>query len=63
MKEEQLDELKKTLIDVLTKNEVKKAAIFGSIVRRESTDGNYRDLLIESEGRKMPQHLYSCIRV
>ncbi|NOR78226.1 MAG: hypothetical protein GQ523_07370 [Methanophagales archaeon] len=52
MKEDQIDEIKKTLIDVLRKYEVKKAALFGSIVRGEATEESDIDLLIEFEGRK-----------
>ncbi len=52
MKEDQIDEIKKTLIDVLRKHEVKKAALFGSIVRGEATEESDIDLLIEFEGRK-----------
>ena len=52
MKEDQIDVIKKTLIDVLRKHEVKKAALFGSIVRGEATEESDIDLLIEFEGRK-----------
>ncbi len=52
MKEDQIDEIKKTLIDVLREHEVKKAALFGSIVRGEVTEESDIDLLIEFEGRK-----------
>jgi len=52
LKEDQIDEIKKTLIDVLRKHEVKKAALFGSIVRGEATEESDIDLLIEFEGRK-----------
>ena len=52
MKEEQLDELKKTPIDMLKRHEAKKAALFGSIVRGEATEESDIDLLIEFEGRK-----------
>ena len=52
MKEDQIDEIKKTLIDVLRNHEVKKAALFGSIVRGEATEESDIDLLIEFEGRK-----------
>ncbi|HUV02047.1 MAG TPA: nucleotidyltransferase family protein [Desulfobacteria bacterium] len=48
----QLDELKKTLIDVLKKHEVKKASLFGSVVRGEATEDSDIDLLVEFEGRK-----------
>jgi len=52
MKEDPLEELKKTLIDVLRKHDVKKAALFGSIVRGEATDESDIDILVEFEGRK-----------
>jgi len=52
LKEDQIDEIKKTLIDVLREHEVKKAALFGSIVRGEVTEESDIDLLIEFEGRK-----------
>ena len=52
MKEDPLEELKKTLIDVLRKHDVKKAALFDSIVRGEATDESDIDLLVEFEGRK-----------
>ena len=52
MKEDQIDEIRKTLIDVLRKHEVKKAALFGSIVRGEATEDSDIDLLIEFEGKK-----------
>jgi len=52
MKEYQIEEIKKTLIEVLRKHGVKKAALFGSIVRGEITEESDIDLLIEFEGRK-----------
>ena len=52
MKEDQIEEIKKTLIEVLRKHEVKKAAFFGSIVRGEATKESDIDLLIEFKGRK-----------
>jgi predicted nucleotidyltransferase len=52
LKKDQIDEIKKTLIDVLREHEVKKAALFGSIVRGEATEESDIDLLIEFEGRK-----------
>jgi predicted nucleotidyltransferase len=52
MKAEQIEELRKTLIDMLRKHEVKKAALFGSIVRGEATDESDIDPLVEFEGRK-----------
>ena len=52
MKADQIEELKNTLVDVLRKHDVKKAALFGSIVRGEATDESDIDLLVEFEGRK-----------
>jgi predicted nucleotidyltransferase len=52
MKKDQIDEIKKTLIEVLKKHGVKKAALFGSIVRGEATEESDIDLLIEFGGRK-----------
>jgi predicted nucleotidyltransferase len=52
MKEYQIEEIKKTLIEVLREHGVKKAALFGSIVRGEATEESDIDLLIEFEGRK-----------
>ncbi|MBT9151206.1 MAG: hypothetical protein DDT40_01394 [candidate division WS2 bacterium] len=46
------DEIKTKVIEVLRKHEVKKAALFGSIVRGEVTKESDIDLLIEFEGRK-----------
>lgn len=52
MKTHQIDEIKKMLIKVLMEHGVKKAALFGSIVRGEATEESDIDLLIEFEGRK-----------
>lgn len=52
MKEDEIDEIKKTLIEVLRKYGVKKAGLFGSLVRGEATEESDIDLLIEFEGRK-----------
>ena len=49
---EQINEIKEILLEVLKKYDVKKAAIFGSIVRGEATEDSDIDLLIEFEGRK-----------
>ena len=48
----QIDEIKKRLVEVLKKYRVKKAALFGSIVRGESTGESDIDLLVEFEGRR-----------
>jgi len=52
MKEDQIDAIKQRVIEVLKKHEVKKASLFGSIVRGEATEKSDIDLLIEFEGRK-----------
>jgi len=52
MNEEQIDEIKIILIKVLGKYGVKKAALFGSVVKGEVTEESDIDLLIEFEGRK-----------
>lgn len=48
----QNNEIKKKLIAVLRKYSVKRAALFGSIVRGELTEESDIDLLIEFEGRR-----------
>lgn len=48
----QNDEIKKKLIAVLRKYSVKRAALFGSIVRGELTEESDIDLLVEFEGRR-----------
>ena len=45
-------ELRKTIVKVLKKHEVKKAALFGSIVRGEATENSDVDMLVEFKGRK-----------
>jgi len=47
-----IESIKKILIKVLMEHEVKKAALFGSIVRGETTEDSDIDLLIEFKGRK-----------
>ena len=48
----QVNKLKKSLVQVLKKHDVKKAALFGSIVKDKATDKSDIDLLIEFKGRK-----------
>jgi len=52
MNKDQIEEIKDTLIEVLKKYGVKRAALFGSIVRGEATQDSDIDLLVEFEGRK-----------
>ena len=47
-----IESIKKILIKVLIEHEVKKAALFGSIVRGETTKDSDIDLLIEFKGKK-----------
>ena len=52
MEEDQVERIREMIIEVLRKHEVRKAALFGSIVRGEATEESDIDLLIEFEGRK-----------
>ena len=49
---DQSEEIKNIIIDVLRKFGVKKASLFGSVVRGEATERSDVDLLIEFKGRK-----------
>ena len=48
----QIDGMKDIIVRVLEKYGVKRAALFGSIVRGEATGESDIDLLVEFEGRK-----------
>jgi predicted nucleotidyltransferase len=48
----QIEKYKKRILEILKEHEVKKASLFGSIVREEMTDGSDIDILIEFEGTK-----------
>jgi len=48
----QIEKIKDTIIEVSEKHDVKRAALFGSIVRGEATEESDIDLLVEFEGRK-----------
>ena len=52
MKGDQVEQIRGMLVEVLRKHGVRKAALFGSIVRGEATEESDIDLLIEFEGRK-----------
>lgn len=52
MNENQIEEIKRILIEVLERYGVEKAALFGSIVRGQVTKESDIDLLIEFEGKK-----------
>lgn len=48
----QIEEIKSILHEVLKKYSVKKAALFGSMAKGETTEESDIDLLVEFEGRK-----------
>ncbi|MEW6116426.1 MAG: nucleotidyltransferase family protein [Nitrospirota bacterium] len=48
----QVAEIRERLAIVLERNGVKRAALFGSIVRGEATEESDIDILVEFEGRK-----------
>ncbi len=52
MNNDQLANIKERLAGVLERNGVKRAALFGSIVRGEATVESDIDLLVEFDGRK-----------
>jgi len=50
--ESQIEKYKDILLEILKKHEVKKASLFGSIVRKEMTIDSDIDLIIEFKGDK-----------
>ena len=50
--ESQIEKYKEILLEILKKHEVKKASLFGSIVREEMTIDSDIDLIIEFKGDK-----------
>ena len=52
MNDNQIAGIKKNIAEVLKKNGVKRAALFGSVVRGEAAEGSDIDILVEFEGRK-----------
>ena len=48
----QSEQVKSIVVDVLKKSGVKKASLFGSVVRGEATGKSDVDVLIEFEGKK-----------
>ena len=50
--ENQVGQIKNTIIEVLKKHGVKRAALFGSVVRGKATEENDVDLLVEFEEGK-----------
>jgi predicted nucleotidyltransferase len=49
---DQMQATREKIIDILHRNDVKKASFFGSIVYGEMTEESDVDLLVEFEGRK-----------
>ncbi len=49
---DRIEEIKEIILPVLKKYNVKKASLFGSIVRGEYTEKSDIDILVEFEGRK-----------
>ena len=50
--ESQIEKYKEIILEILKKHEVKKASLFGSIVREEMTIDSDIDLIIEFKGDK-----------
>jgi len=48
----QIIEIRNKISNILKENDVKRASLFGSVVRGELTDESDIDILIEFEGRK-----------
>lgn len=48
----QIDTYKDIILKILKKHDVKKASLFGSIVREEMNDKSDIDILVEFQGRK-----------
>jgi hypothetical protein len=49
---DQMQGVREKIIDILHRNDVKRASFFGSIVRGEMSEQSDVDLLVEFEGRK-----------
>lgn len=48
----QINKFKEIILDVLKRHDVKRASLFGSIVRGEMTPDSDIDILVEFQGRK-----------
>ena len=48
----QIEKYKDLMLEILKKHDVKRASLFGSIVREEITDESDIDILIEFKGKK-----------
>ena len=51
-KRENINNIKKKILDILRKHDVKRASIFGSVARGEANEGSDVDILVEFKGRK-----------
>jgi uncharacterized protein len=49
---DQMQVIREKIIEILRRNDVKRASFFGSIVRGEMTEGSDVDILVEFEGKK-----------
>ncbi len=49
---DQMQAIREKIIEILRRNDVKRASFFGSIVRDEMTEGSDVDILVEFEGKK-----------
>ena len=49
---DQMQPVRDKIIEILRRNDVRRASFFGSIVRGEMTEGSDVDILVEFEGRK-----------
>ncbi len=49
---EQIIEIREKILNALKSNDVKRASLFGSVVRGELTDESDIDLLVEFKGKK-----------
>jgi predicted nucleotidyltransferase len=47
-----IGETRHVIIDILRKHEVKRASLFGSVIKGEATEESDIDLLVEFEGEK-----------
>jgi hypothetical protein len=48
----QIDKFKDIILEILKKHDIKKASLFGSIVREEMTEDSDIDILVEFQGIK-----------
>ena len=48
----EIEETRSVIIEILRKHKVKRASLFGSVIRGEATEESDIDLLVEFEGEK-----------